>query len=249
MTEVPLTGGHIAREVVRIGGTVHRRGGTENALSVRLLSHLEAVGYPYAPRHLGVDPQGREMLTFIPGETTDHPSQRAAGAYALGGKMLRALHDATSGHALADGAECVVHGDPGPFNTIFRDGLPVAFIDWDSCRPGDRFDDIGYMAWTWCIQSQGHVPVADQARHLRELRDGYGDVEPQSLIRAVLRRQTELAEVEEANLRDPRHSPARRRHAEWAVAWARADRALVVRHEEELFAALAAPRRPLDPSA
>ena len=48
-------------------------------------------------------------------------------------------------------------GDPGPFNTVFRAGLPAAFIDWSSCRPGGRLEDLGYMAWTWCIQSQGHV--------------------------------------------------------------------------------------------
>jgi aminoglycoside phosphotransferase (APT) family kinase protein len=43
--------------------------------------------------------------------------------------MLRLLHDVTSRSDLAAGAECVVHGDPGPFNAIFRDGMPVAFID------------------------------------------------------------------------------------------------------------------------
>ncbi|MEV1244222.1 hypothetical protein ACIBO2_36940 [Nonomuraea sp. NPDC050022] len=33
-----------------------------------------------------------------------------------------------------------MHGDPGPFNTIFQKGLPVALIDWSSCRPGNRLD-------------------------------------------------------------------------------------------------------------
>ncbi|WP_377338139.1 aminoglycoside phosphotransferase family protein [Plantactinospora siamensis] len=246
MTEVPLTGGHLAREVVRVDGAVHRRSSGDNAFSVRVLSHLQAVGYPYAPRRLGVDEEGRDVLTFVPGETTDHPSQRALGAYAQGGKMLRALHDATAGHALAEGQECVIHGDPGPFNTIFQDGLPVAFIDWDSCRPGDPLDDLGYMAWTWCIQTQGHVPIADQARHLRELRDGYADIQSESLIRAIVRRQTELAEAEQANLRNRRHAPERRRHAELAISWAEADRELVVRHEKDLLAALIDPQQPRD---
>ncbi|SCE86786.1 Phosphotransferase enzyme family protein [Micromonospora mirobrigensis] len=237
VTEEPLSGGHNAHEVVRIGGTVHRRG-DGNTFAVRVLRHLEAVGYPYAPRHLGVDEQGRDMLTYIPGVTTDHPGQRAVGAYALGGRMLRDLHDATAGHALAAGRDCVLHGDPGPFNTIFRAGLPVAFIDWDSCRPGDRLDDLGYLAWTWCVQSQGNVPIDDQARHLRELRDGYGDVGADTLIRAILRRQTELAEVEAANAADPRHGAERRRHAEWAVQWATGDRELFQRHEDVFLAAL-----------
>ncbi|MGC5019074.1 phosphotransferase [Micromonospora sp. DT47] len=151
---------------------------------------------------------------------------------------LRAVDQALPGY--------VIHGDPGPFNTIFQGGLPVAFIDWDSCRPGDRLDDLGYMAWTWCIQSQGHVPIEGQARHLRELRDGYGDIEPESLIRAIVRRQTEVAEAEEANLRNPRHTPERRRHAEWAIAWAGADHELVARHEKDLLTALDERRRPGD---
>jgi hypothetical protein len=104
--------------------------------------------------------------------------------------MLRLLHETTAGHRLAAGRDCVRHGDPGPFNTIFWQGLPVAFIDWSSCRPGDRRDDLGYLAWTWCIQSQCHVPIVEQARHLRELRDGYGGIEPENLLDAMMRSQT-----------------------------------------------------------
>jgi hypothetical protein len=238
MTEVPLTGGHITHEVVRVGATVHRTRSPAAAFASRVLSHLETTGYPYAPRYLGIDEQGREVLTFIPGGTTDHPSQRAAGAYAVGGRMLRGLHDATAGHELAGGRECVIHGDPGPFNTIFQAGLPVAFIDWDSCRPGDRLDDLGYLAWTWCIQSQGRVPVAAQADHLRELRDGYGDVEAELLVRAVLRRQREVAETEQANVLNTRQTADRRSHARWAVAWATADRQLVEQNKGTFLAAL-----------
>ena len=236
MVEVPLTGGHLTRDVTRIGETVHRTKCPDFA--VRVLSYLESAGYPYAPRHLGVDGQGRDMLTFIPGQTTDHPSQRTVGAYTIGGKMLRALHDVTAGRDLAGDRECVIHGDPGPFNTIFQAGLPVAFIDWDFCRPGDRLTDLGYQAWTWCIQALGHVPVPEQAGHLRELRDGYGDVEPEVLVRAILRRQTEVVETEQANVRDPTVSAERRRHAESAIAWATADRRLVEQHERQLLAAL-----------
>ncbi|MFG2106504.1 hypothetical protein [Micromonospora chersina] len=61
-----------------------------------------------------------------------------------------------------------------------------------------------------------------------------------------MRRQTELVEAEEANMRNPRHSDERRRHAEWAIAWAEADRELVARHEKDLLAALDRTRRPRD---
>ncbi|MEV4111723.1 phosphotransferase [Nonomuraea sp. NPDC049695] len=238
MTEEPLTGGNNALEVVRVGDTVRRARDAGAAFAARVLTHLESVGYRHAPRHLGIDERGRDILSFIPGTTTDHPTQRADGAYAAGGRMLRALHEATAGHPLAAGRECVLHGDPGPFNAIFQRGLPVALIDWSSCRPGDRLDDLGYMAWTWCIQSQGRVPIDEQARHLRELRDGYGAVEPERLLDAMVRSQTRIVDAEAANIDDPALTPARRRHAEAAVTWAATDRDLVRRHRRRLLAAL-----------
>jgi hypothetical protein len=75
------------------------------------------------------------------------------------------------------------------------------------------------------------VPIAEQARHLRELHDGYGDIEPETLLDAMQRSQTRIVDTKTANLGDPRHSADRRRHAETAVAWATADRALLHQHE------------------
>ncbi|MFG1710996.1 phosphotransferase [Nonomuraea sp. M3C6] len=238
MTEEPLTAGKNAVEVVRVGDTVRRARDAGAAFAALVLTHLESVGYPHAPRYLGIDEHGRDILSFIQGTTTDHPTQRAHGAYAGGGRMLRELHEVTAGHFLAADKECVIHGDPGPFNTIFQQGLPVAFIDWSSCRPGARLEDLGYMAWTWCIQSQGRVPITEQARHLRELRDGYGFIEPEQLLDAMVRRQTCVADIEAVNVNDPKLTPARRRHAEAAFAWATADRELIHRHRTLLLSAL-----------
>lgn len=237
MTEEPLLGGNNAEEVVRVGDTVRRRGG-RSVFAVDVLRYLESVGYPYAPRHLGVDEQGRDVLSYIPGETTDHPSQRAEGAYARAGLMLRRLHEATAGHPLAGDRECVVHGDAGPFNTVCQDGVPVAFIDWTGCAPGSALDDLGYMAWTWCVQVAGNVPIGDQGEHLRELRDGYGDVDPKGLLDAMVRQQTLIVELETANLDDPALSPVRRAHARTAIDWATASRALVHDHRALLLGSL-----------
>ncbi len=38
--------------------------------------------------------------------------------------------------------EIVSHGDLGPWNTVYRDGLPVAFIDWDGAQPVDPVADL-----------------------------------------------------------------------------------------------------------
>ncbi|WP_204745358.1 phosphotransferase [Glycomyces paridis] len=248
--EEPLTGGNVTESVVRVGDTVRRSRGAGSAFASRVLVHLESVGFAHAPRFLGVDEQGRDVLDFVPGRTTDHPSQRAVGAYRLGARMLKALHEATAGHALAGSEECVIHGDPGPYNTVFREGLPVVLIDWDAARPGRAIDDVGFMAWTWCLQVEGNVPIAEQAAHLREFSDGYGngygsaygggygDVEPERLIEAMLRRQAEVAVSEAAKATDERLSPQRRRHAKAAAAWAADHRRLVEENRCVLLSAL-----------
>jgi len=100
-----------------------------------LLAHLHAIGVSGAPRHLGGNDQGRDILTFLPGQTACHPADIDPAAFVARGRMLRALHDATAGHPLARGRECVTHGDRGLYNTVFEAGMPIAFIDWDSAGP------------------------------------------------------------------------------------------------------------------
>jgi len=236
--EVPLGGGNNSLQVVRVGNTVRRARDGHGQFAAEVLLYLAAAGYPHAPRFLGLDERGRDILSYIPGRTTDHPSERAAGAYRRGGAMLCLPHDLTAGHALAEGRECVIHGDPGPFNTIFQQGVPVAFVDWSSCRPGDRLEDLGYMAWTWCIQSKGQVPIGEQAQHLRELRDGYGSIEGEALLQAMVASQTRIVDLETANAGDMRLPVIRRQHAGRAIAWATEDRARIQEHAAVLLSAL-----------
>jgi aminoglycoside phosphotransferase (APT) family kinase protein len=37
--------------------------------------------------------------------------------------------------------EIISHGDLGPWNTVYRDGIPVAFIDWDAAQPIEPLTD------------------------------------------------------------------------------------------------------------
>jgi len=56
--------------VFRVGDTVRRRS-TGPAVHA-LLGYLERVGFPYAPRLLGVDERGREVLTYQRGASGRH---------------------------------------------------------------------------------------------------------------------------------------------------------------------------------
>ncbi|MFG3296636.1 aminoglycoside phosphotransferase family protein, partial [Streptomyces sp. NPDC048179] len=66
--EQPLSGGNVSDGVVRVGDTARRPVGPWTPAVHALLAHLHAVGSGAAPRPLGIDDQGREVLTFMPGD-------------------------------------------------------------------------------------------------------------------------------------------------------------------------------------
>jgi hypothetical protein len=66
-TEIPLNGGNMNSGVVRVGDTVRRPAGPWTSAVHALLDHLHAAGFHGAPRPLGLDGHGREVLTFISG--------------------------------------------------------------------------------------------------------------------------------------------------------------------------------------
>jgi len=139
-TEVPLAGGYI-NEVVRIGHTVRRPVGPRTPFVHRLLGHLARVAYP-APRMIGIDRQGREVLGFIEGVTHSGGHSDEAELRAVM-RLIRRLHDATEAvSGLSDPGEVVCHNDLSPRNTIYVGHEPVAFIDWDLAASGNRIRDV-----------------------------------------------------------------------------------------------------------
>jgi hypothetical protein len=65
--ENPLKGGADST-VVRVGQTVRRNGRSWSPAVLDLLRHVEREGFAGAPRALGFDDRGREILTYIDGE-------------------------------------------------------------------------------------------------------------------------------------------------------------------------------------
>lgn len=65
--EEVLKGGNV-NHIVRMANTVRRPLGYWSPNVHELLKHLEQQGYEGAPKFLGIDDSGREILTFIPGE-------------------------------------------------------------------------------------------------------------------------------------------------------------------------------------
>lgn len=196
MEEVPLTGGSVAESVVRVGDTVRRPVERWSEAVHALLAHLEAVGFDGAPRFLGIDEQGREVLSYIEGVQSSRPWPHAlrtdAGVRKLG-ELLRRFHEAVDGFAppadsewwtgqrpIGDG-EIVIHGDLGPWNVLWRDDEPVAFIDWDFAEPESRLLDLAELAFfatpmrddSHCGEC-GFEQPPDRRRRLTVLCKAYG---------------------------------------------------------------------------
>jgi hypothetical protein len=127
--EVPLSGGRLTAGVVRVGDTTRRPRGPHSAFVERLLHHLDAVGFDGAPRSLGADERGRDVLTFIGGWVPPNLDHFLDGTLTAAARLLRRFHDATAGSELAAGDEVVCHNDPSPCNFVFVRGRPVALIE------------------------------------------------------------------------------------------------------------------------
>lgn len=96
--------------------------------------------------------------------------------------------------------ETICHNEFKPSNTVFRSGVPVAFIDWDTAAPGPREWDLGFAAWFWvpfwrdekCRAAGLPVGVAEKRRRFRLLLDAYGLKPDTDIVRAGIERMSEF---------------------------------------------------------
>ena len=191
--EVTLHGGTANRgRVTRVGGTVRRPQSSGSPAVHALLRHLEAKGFDGAPRHLGEDQEGREVLTWVEGEVPIEPTPAWAwtdGALVSVAQLLRRYHEAVADfdpeplgwHTRVPDPwrrGTVSHNDPNLDNVVFRDGRAVALIDFDLASPGCPAWDLASAARLWVpLRDPRDVPpaLADRVvERLRLLLDAYG---------------------------------------------------------------------------
>ena len=194
--EIPLRGGRVTQRIVRIGDTV-RRPQTVNSTFVRgLLHHLAASGFGAAPTHLGLDEQGRDVLTYIDGDVPADLSLHGDQTLCRAAILIRRFHDLSAALVTtpAAGIEVVCHNDLSPCNFVFRDGVPAALIDFDAAAPGSRVHDLGYAAWLWLDVGSPEIAGAEQQRRLTLFLSAYGIGDSAAVVAAMLTRQAMLVE-------------------------------------------------------
>jgi len=200
--EIPLAGGDVTEGLVRVGNTVRRPVGPHSPLVHALLAHLESAGFEGAPRFLGIDSSGREVLSYIDGEVAGRPrppwiadETRLASV----GRLARAYDDAAvSFTPTADALPGTVHDEPAgippappyppelvghaditPENVVFRNGQAFALIDFDFARPVTRAEEMfnAMMWWAPLFDPRDADPLlreVDVPRRARILADAYG---------------------------------------------------------------------------
>lgn len=228
MGEELLPGGAVNR-VVRDGSVVRRTPGPEHVH--RLLRYFEERDWPGAPRFLGEE-SGQEVLTFLPGHVPWESPLSSSDSLVSVARLVRQCHDLTAGTPWAGDQEVMCHNDLAPKNTVYRDGLAVAFLDWDLAAPGLRVHDVAHMCWQYLELGPG-VDVTTAARRMRLMCDAYGAMDLGEVVETVLWWQDRCARGIDTAARAGDSAMARLRDS-GAVDAVRAAHDWVLAHRAEL---------------
>jgi len=249
----------VHRRVVRVGDTVRRPVQPWTPTVHALLRHLADVGFACAPRPLGIDDKGREVLTYIEGESGPSGWAKVVGGQGLRNfaRLLRDYHDAcrdfapppgatwSTGAAAPGAGEVICHGDFGPWNVVWRGDRPVGLIDWDFARPAPPMEDIAYALEyvapfrddAECLRWLHHPTPPDRRARLEDFCGAYGLDSTAGVVDAVITRQRQTLD-HVRQLAERRHEP----QAGWAadglltqladrIDWSTSHRHLVERRE------------------
>ena len=214
MDERRLEGGFDGGATV-VNGTVRRVTGPWSPSVRRLLGHLRDRGFDGAPRPLGVDEVGREVVSYLQGETvgssrpwptwthSDEALVQVAG-------WLRRFHDAVldfdpgieavwrEGGTWCPGL-LIGHNDAAPYNAVWNDHRLVGFVDWDMSGPLVRESDLAWVAFSWVplhardvVEAEGFTHFCDRRRRLELFLREYGtDLTADGLLEVLRRRLRE----------------------------------------------------------
>ncbi|KUM38544.1 hypothetical protein AR539_02955 [Arthrobacter sp. EPSL27] len=191
-----MPAGDVTDGVVRVGGTIRRPHQPQSLAVAAFLDWLEDAGFDAAPRFLGRDPEGRDVLTFLPGRCAGPVPEAWAQSEELlvsVAQLLRRLHTASAGFVpaahpfpprpgrqkAADAAGLVCHLDVTPQNVVVRDGRAAGLVDFDLAGPTTAFKDSFNTAMHWVplrdpADAWAGWEGADPFRRLRIFADAYG---------------------------------------------------------------------------
>ena len=196
MAEERLDGGNIGG-AVRLGDTVRRATGPWTPAVHALLAHLADREFTAAPRPLGVDERGREILTFLEGRTVGSRKPWPLWVHAdetldQVARWMRAYHQAVAdfvpppdavwrGGGTWSPGLIIGHNDAAPYNAAWHNGRLAGFFDWDFAGPVTPAWDLAFAAFSWVPLHARHVVAAEgftdfpaRPKRLRRFLAAYG---------------------------------------------------------------------------
>jgi aminoglycoside phosphotransferase (APT) family kinase protein len=220
-----LVGGMVnAGAVLRRGALVERPAPPH---AIALHAHLLALrehGFDAAPVPVGLTADGREQVTFVPGDVALPPFPHwvmTRPALRSVGSLLRRLHESAAAVAvdtrvewpqdLADpeGGTMLCHNDVCPENVVFRDGRAVALIDFDLAAPGRPLWDVAMTARYW-------VPMLDPLSATASYPDG---LDAPARLRILADSATASRRRSSANCPPSSNRPPGSAALSWPAAW------------------------------
>lgn len=193
-----MPAGDVTAGVVRVGGTIRRPHQPQSLAVAGYLDWLEDAGFAGSPRYLGRDEEGRDVLTFVPGQcagAAPEPWAQSEELLVSVAQLVRRLHNASAGFVPSDhpfpargvrpetpshdSPALVCHLDVTPQNVVVRNGRAAGLVDFDLAGPATALRDSFNTAMHW-------IPLRDPddsyagwehlnlLRRLRIFADAYG---------------------------------------------------------------------------
>jgi hypothetical protein len=180
-----------------VGGTVRRTPDTWTPSVHALLTHLAAAGFDGAPRSLGLDDEGREVLTYLPGTTVGTARPWPAWVHSDDAlhqvaAWLREYHRAVADFVPPADAVwreggtwrpglVIAHNDAAPYNAVWDDDVLQGFVDWDMAGPLSREEDLAWVAFSWVplharevVAAEGFTAFDRRRARLEAFLEAYG---------------------------------------------------------------------------
>ena len=160
-------------QIRRAGGLVHRPAGPWSPSVQALLRHLRTQGFSAAPQPFGFDPDGNEIVSYLPGQVYNSLSCDAVTsteALISAAELLRDYHRALATFVpkltgeetwmlpARQPVEVICHGDFAPYNLVLDGNRVVGVFDFDAAHPGPRTWDLAYALYRWAPLTRPERP-------------------------------------------------------------------------------------------
>ncbi|TFC58019.1 MULTISPECIES: phosphotransferase [unclassified Cryobacterium] len=180
-----------------VDGAIRRIPGPWTPAVNALLQHLASTGFVGAPRSLGSDAQGRDVLSYLDGSTVGNlrPWPRwthSDGALLDVGDWLRRYHSAVADFVPPAGSRwregrawkpglIIGHNDAAPYNAVWNAHGLVGFVDWDMAGPTTSAEDLAWVVFSWVplharqlVVDEGFTAFGERRARLESILRVYG---------------------------------------------------------------------------